>query len=117
MRVQDRIRLAWLRGVAGTVAALAVVGAALPALAQSEGPSDGATAGDETARIVPITVFRGNAGANQGGSGGDKVPDWKEVSEGLKQVVSTADGESFYTLWIDEKNNRVLAELPRGYQN
>ena len=45
-------------------------------------------------------------------------PPFKEVSEGFEQVVSTADGsQSFYTLWKRDKDQQLLAELPRGWQN
>ena len=45
-----------------------------------------------------------------------EFPPFKEVSEGYEKVVSTADGESLYTLWKRDKDGQLLAELPRGYQ-
>lgn len=52
-----------------------------------------------------------------GPPGKDKpeFPPFKEVSEGYEKVVSTADGESLYTLWKRDKDGQLLAELPRGY--
>jgi hypothetical protein len=44
-------------------------------------------------------------------------PEFKEVAEDYQKVVSTADGQGFYTLWVREKDGQMLAELPRGWQN
>jgi hypothetical protein len=47
----------------------------------------------------------------------EDFPPFKEVSKDFEKVVSTADGaESLYTLWIRRKDNRLLAELPRGFE-
>ncbi|QOJ16875.1 MAG: zinc-dependent metalloprotease [Phycisphaeraceae bacterium] len=43
-------------------------------------------------------------------------PPFDKVSEGFTKVVSTTDGQSFYTLWVNQKTNQMLAELPRGFQ-
>lgn len=57
----------------------------------------------------------------QDGPAREKKPDFppfKDVSEGYEHVVSTADGQaSFYTLWRRDKDEQLLAELPRGWQN
>lgn len=43
-------------------------------------------------------------------------PSFEVVSEGFKEVKSTEDGvRPLYRLWLDSKNQRVLAELPRDY--
>ncbi len=47
----------------------------------------------------------------------DGLKSWKDVSKGFTKVVSTADGNSFYNLYINKKTNQVLAELPRGYES
>ncbi len=55
-----------------------------------------------------------------GGPGGEKKDDfrpWADVSKGFDKVVSTVDGQSFYTLWKKEKDGSMLAELPRGWEN
>lgn len=45
-------------------------------------------------------------------------PPFAEVSKDFQKVVSTADGSaSLYTLWRREKDQRLIAELPRGYDN
>lgn len=47
---------------------------------------------------------------------GPDFPPFAEVSKGYEKVVSTVDGQSFYTLWIRRKDGQILAELPRGWQ-
>ena len=45
-------------------------------------------------------------------------PPFKEVAKDYEKVVSTADGqESLYTIYKRDKDQSLLAELPRGYQN
>jgi hypothetical protein len=46
-----------------------------------------------------------------------EFPAFKDVSKDFTQVVSTADGQSFYTLWKRDKDGQMLAELPRGWQS
>ena len=47
----------------------------------------------------------------------DDFPPFDKVSEGYRKVVSTADGaESMYTLYRNDEENQVLAELPRGFE-
>ena len=42
---------------------------------------------------------------------------WAEVSKGFEKIVSTADGQSFYTLYKKDKDSSLLAELPRGFES
>jgi hypothetical protein len=45
-----------------------------------------------------------------------EFPPVEQVSKGYEKVVSTADGAApLYSLWVDKKNGRVLAELPPDY--
>lgn len=74
-------------------------GEADPARAQFPGLAAGARAG------------RGGNGAN-----GDGLPRIDEISEGFEKVISTADGRSFYTVWVNPKTQQMLAELPRGFE-
>ncbi|MEO1278610.1 MAG: zinc-dependent metalloprotease [Planctomycetota bacterium] len=56
------------------------------------------------------------AGQAQGqGKPGD-LPPFEKVSEGYEQVVSTADGKSFFNIWKRDKDGQLLAELPRGFE-
>ena len=49
---------------------------------------------------------------------GPDFPNFADVSKNYTKVVSTADGKSsLYTVFLDKKNNQLLAELPRGYAN
>src|ERR1051325_1665674 len=50
---------------------------------------------------------------------GEEAPQFKpfaEVSKGYEKVVSTADGKSYYNLWIKPKDGGMLAELPPGWE-
>ena len=48
-----------------------------------------------------------------------KKPEWppvEKVTEGFKKVNSTANGENtFYTVWVNEKEQKMLCELPRDF--
>ena len=41
---------------------------------------------------------------------------FEEVSKGFDKVVSTAEGVSLYNLYLNKKEEKLLAELPRGYE-
>ncbi|MCU0689471.1 MAG: DUF5117 domain-containing protein, partial [Phycisphaerales bacterium] len=63
--------------------------------------------------------------ANKPGPGGPgasakeppEFPPFKDVTKGFERVVSGggSDEKSFYTLWRREKDGRLLAELPQGF--
>jgi hypothetical protein len=42
-------------------------------------------------------------------------PPLEQVTKGYEKVVSADGGSPLYTLWVDKKNGRVLAELPPDY--
>lgn len=45
-------------------------------------------------------------------------PPFDQVVKGLDKVVSTADGqEPLYTLWVDKKSGKALAELPANFES
>ena len=48
-----------------------------------------------------------------------KKPEWppvEKVTAGFKKVNSTAEGEkTFYTVWVNEKEQKMLCELPRDF--
>ena len=44
-------------------------------------------------------------------------PKWDEVSKKYTKVVSTADGTSMFSLYRRDKDNQMLAELPRNFAN
>ena len=72
---------------------------------------------DATTSAIDMASLAGMMRSRDGGGGGgSNLPDWKDVSQGFEKVVSTTDGGSFYDVWRNDKDNRLLAELPRGYE-
>ena len=67
--------------------------------------------------LDPAALLAQFAGGSQQQPKRGGKPDWKSISEGFRKVVSTTDGRSLYTVWVNDKTNQVLAELPRGFQN
>jgi len=46
-----------------------------------------------------------------------KPKQFDEVNDGFKEVVSTADGSNaLFGLWVNNKENQMLLELPRGWE-
>lgn len=84
-----------LRVMVGAAAIFAACGTITPVLAAQEPPPPGA--GDKEKK--------------------DDFKPWADVSKGYEKVVSTVDGQSFYSLWKKEKDGSLLAELPRGWEN
>jgi hypothetical protein len=56
------------------------------------------------------------APAERGGSK-PEFPSWKEISEGYVQRTSPDNEGTLYGLWVKEKDQSMLAELPRGWAN
>lgn len=84
-----------------------------PADDQQAQPAD-----DGTIDAVDIAAIAGMMRARAGGGGGHAagdLPAWKDVSKGYEKVISTTDGGSFYGVWRNNKENKLLAEFPRGY--
>ncbi len=47
----------------------------------------------------------------------DGLQPFDKVSKGYRKVVSTADGSSsLYSIWVNDKEQKMLAELPRGFE-
>jgi hypothetical protein len=44
------------------------------------------------------------------------LPPWASISSGFEKVVSTADGQSLYTLYKRERDGAMMAEMPKGYE-
>lgn len=100
------------------VALVAAAGASLT-LAAFAGPEQQPTqapAGDQTAMPGPAELAMMMAMAQGGGGEDQEFPSFAEVSQGFRQVVSTTDGMSFYNLWVNDEDGRMLAELPRGFE-
>ncbi|MBO6512884.1 MAG: zinc-dependent metalloprotease [Phycisphaerales bacterium] len=107
-----RANLRTLSGVVGTVIGLGALVAASSMAMADEPVNAGAEESIDFAAIAAMAGARGG-----GASAPDKeYKDWKDVSKGFTKVVSTADGSSLYNLYVNNKTNQVLAELPRGYE-
>ncbi|HRQ73501.1 MAG TPA: zinc-dependent metalloprotease [Phycisphaerales bacterium] len=111
------IRRLTLAGLGGTIVLAAVAGQAYSTRPQAanDPPSTQPDAAEipDAAAIQAMMSARGGARGNQDDDG---LRPFDEVSKGYRKVVSTADGsESFYGLWVREKDGQMLAELPRGY--
>jgi hypothetical protein len=109
--IDSRITPRVLAGVVG--AALGLSPVALAFEPPAETPAD---QGETELDLAQIQAMMGNMGARKSSDKKQEFKPWKEVSEGFEQVISTADGSSFYGIWINKKNNQMLAELPRGYE-
>ncbi len=108
MREQTRRTLG--RGAAVALAVGALCGAGVVS-AQSQEPS---------AQMTPEAAAAMAAAAQQNGAKGkdkkDDFPDYKDVVSEYEKVISTADGKSLYTLWRRDKDQQMLAELPREFE-
>ncbi len=86
------------------------------ALAQSNYDEPGTTpAPEESLDLAQLAAMAAARGGGSRGDDGDGLKPWSAVKDGYEKVISTADGDSFYDLYINRKTNQVLAELPRGY--
>ncbi|MFI4897430.1 MAG: zinc-dependent metalloprotease [Phycisphaerales bacterium JB059] len=109
--IDNRITPRVLAGVVGAALGLSPVAQAFEPPAETP-----AEQGETELDLAQIQAMMGNMGARRGSDKKQEFKPWKEVSEGFEQVVSTADGSSFYGIWINKKNNQMLAELPRGFE-
>lgn len=66
--------------------------------------------------IVGVTAALLAIAGQAYGQGKGDLPPFEKVSEGYEQVVSTADGKSFFNIWKRDKDGQLLAELPRGFE-
>ncbi|KAA0217225.1 MAG: DUF5117 domain-containing protein [Leptolyngbya sp. PLA3] len=112
------------RTLVGVVGAVVGIGA----WSWASGQSESGTGAPATQDAAPAAVGDGTnaidmaaiAGMMRGGGGersASDLPDWKDVSKGFTKVVSTTDGDSLFGVWINRKENRLLAEMPRGYES
>ncbi len=73
---------------------------------------------DPEAQLSPADLARMMAQRGAGGGRqGNDFPPFSQVSEGFEKVISTTDGRSFYDVYIRERDAKMIAELPRGYEN
>ena len=110
-----RVPLRALTSIASAVVGISALSAG-SALAQSSYEEPGTTpAPEESIDLAQLAAMAGRGGGAPATANGDGLKPWSAVSTGFEKVVSTADGRSFYNLYINRKTNQVLAELPRGY--
>ncbi|MBB47416.1 MAG: hypothetical protein CMJ33_02460 [Phycisphaerae bacterium] len=69
-----------------------------------------------TALVMPLLSAQATASSSTAAQNAPDYPPFADVSKGFTQVKSTEDGERpLYHLWINNKTQQVLAELPRDY--
>lgn len=65
---------------------------------------------------VGICLLVGGGSTSVSAQTSSTYPSLEKVTEGYTKVVSTADGkQSFYTIWIRERDGQMLAELPKDF--
>lgn len=87
-----------------------------PAAPAGDGAPASATPGQAQPNLDAIRAMMGARGGGESGEDKDLKP-FAEVSKDYEKVISTTEGQSFYTLWTRKKDNGMLAELPRGFEN
>jgi len=112
MRANLRANYKVLSGVVGSVIGLGALVAGSSMAMAVEPYGAGPEESIDYAAMAAMAAARGGGGAAKPDK---EYKDWKDVSKGFTKVVSTADGSSFYSLYVNNKTNQVLAELPRGY--
>ncbi|MFG0246917.1 MAG: zinc-dependent metalloprotease [Phycisphaerales bacterium JB052] len=112
-----RVHLRTLTSIASAVVGISALSTG-SALAQGnfEEPQTSTPTPEESIDLAQLAAMAGRGGSPRSASSNDGLKAWKDVSEGFERVTSTADGRSFYGLYVNRKTNQVLAELPRGYE-
>lgn len=111
------MRVRMLTSVVGAMVGISAL-ATGSALAQSTNYDEPTTnpSPDESIDFAQLAAMAGRGGGGSSGASNDGLKSWSDVSKGFEKVVSTADDNSFYNLYLNKKTNDVLAELPRGYE-
>lgn len=91
---------------------------AAPTFAQDAPASDAPLHAPTNADIPTPDQIRAMAAARQGGGGADSdLKPFPEVSKDFTEVTSSMQGESpLFKLWKREKDQQLIAELPRGWE-
>ncbi len=112
----NRLPVSLLTSIVGAMVGISAL-AAGSAIGQGSNEPIQTTTPEESIDFAMLASMAGRGGGGGGaGASSDGLASWKDVSKGFTKVVSTADGNSFYNLYINKKTNQVLAELPRGYE-
>jgi len=116
LKVMELLMRANLRTLSGLVGSVIGLGALVAGSSMAMATEPNEASPEESidfAAMAAMAAARGGGGAS---APEKEYKDWKEVSKGFTKVVSTADGSSLYSLYVNNKTNQVLAELPRGYE-
>lgn len=105
-----------LTGVLSAVVGIAALGMGSAMAQMGDEPGSVTPSPEESIDLAQLAAMAGRGGPGGDSSDEDGLKPWSAVSKGYEKVVSTADGQSFYNLYINRKTNEVLAELPRNYQ-
>ncbi|MBO6739745.1 MAG: zinc-dependent metalloprotease [Phycisphaerales bacterium] len=113
---KQRVPARTIAGIASAVVGMTALTAG-SAMAQTsyDEPDTSTPTPEESIDLAQLAAMAGRGGGAPSGRSDDGLRSWKDVSQGFEKVVSTADGRSFYNLYINKKENKILAELPRGY--
>lgn len=113
---KQRVPARTIAGIASAVVGMTALSAG-SAMAQTsyDEPDTSTPTPEESIDLAQLAAMAGRGGGAPSGRSDDGLRSWKDVSQGFEKVVSTADGRSFYNLYINKKENKILAELPRGY--
>ncbi|MFG0315368.1 MAG: hypothetical protein ACF8LL_14430, partial [Phycisphaerales bacterium] len=113
---KQRVPARTIAGIASAVVGMTALSAG-SAMAQTgyDEPDSSTPTPEESIDLAQLAAMAGRGGGSPSGRSNDGLRSWKDVSQGFEKVVSTADGRSFYNLYINKKENKILAELPRGY--
>ncbi|MDX2147995.1 MAG: zinc-dependent metalloprotease [Planctomycetota bacterium] len=99
-------------------ALLFIAGAPASVWGEPEGqPAAPAASPNELPSLDQIQALMGRMGG--GGAQADEsgLRPFAEVSKGYEKVVTTAEGDGYYVLYKRERDQGLLAELPRGYES
>src|SRR5690606_3312585 len=120
LRSYPKFRLACGTAIAASIA----IGISAQTITQQQHQSDNTanTVADDAAvspqadmMNLPPGMQQRLAAAAQGEQ--PEFPPFEAVAKGMEKVLSTADGQaSFYTLWANKDDGRLIAELPRNYE-
>ncbi len=64
---------------------------------------------------LPATAMQGPPSSAKPGASQD-FPPFEKISEGFTEVAPADGGRGLYRLWVNEKTQKTLAELPRNFE-
>lgn len=73
--------------------------------------------GSDMQAFDPAMLAAMARGGGAGGGGSSSGTPWAQLSEGYRRVSSTAGGQSLYGVWVRDRDNQMLLELPTGFES